>query len=163
MSDIIRPVRADELAAVGTLLREYAATLPDILGMPDFEVELQQLPGVYAPPRGALLVVVREDQLGGMVALRPFESDICEMKRLYLRPAWRGSGAGRWLVAAVIQAGRDAGYRRMRLDTLPTMPAARRLYAEFGFQPIPPYGHHPVPETEFLELVLTQSLLRDMV
>jgi GNAT superfamily N-acetyltransferase len=151
---VIRPVRSDELAAVRTLLGEYAATLPDVLGLPDFEVELQALPGVYAPPRGALLVAVRDDQPGGMVAMRPFESDICEMKRLYLRPALRGTGAGRSLVAAVIQAGRDAGYRRMRLDTLPTMPAARRLYAEFGFQPIPPYGYHPVPGTAFLELAL---------
>lgn len=154
---VIRPAAAGDLAAVRTLFLEYAATLPGVIGLRDFEAELQALPGAYAPPRGALLVAVRDDlsgDAGGVVALRSLESDICEMKRLYLRPDWRGSRAGRRLVEAVIQAGRDAGYRRMRLDTLPTMLAARRLYAEFGFQPIPPYCHNPVPGTEFLELVL---------
>ena len=151
---VIRPAAPEELAAVRALFLEYAATLPVPIGLPDFEVEVRTLPGVYAPPRGALLVAVQGDRVGGTVALRPLAPDTCEMKRLYLHPALRGLGVGRQLVEAVIQAGRAAGYRRMRLDTLSTMTAARRLYRAFGFKTIPPYGDHPVQHAEFLELDL---------
>ena len=122
-----------------------------------FEEELATLPGKYAPPRGRLLLAHGDGQCAGCVALRPWEPDICEMKRLYVRPAVRGHGVGRQLVTAVLAEARQAGYQRMRLDTLASMYAAQAVYRAFGFRSIPPYGHHPVPGTVFLELDLHQA------
>jgi ribosomal protein S18 acetylase RimI-like enzyme len=146
----------EELPEVHRLLEEYAASLEVDLAFQDFERELRELPGEYAPPAGRLLLAIDDDEAAGCVALRPYESEVCEMKRLYVRPAFQGGGLGRRLAEAVVEAGRDAGYRLMRLDTLPTMEAARRLYSSLGFEEIEAYRHNPVHGTTFFQLDLTK-------
>jgi ribosomal protein S18 acetylase RimI-like enzyme len=153
----IRPARtAADLAAVALLFRAYAASLPVGLGYQDFDGELAGLPGKYASPAGELLLAC--DAAGaplGCVALRPLApAGVCEMKRLYLDPAARGSGLGRALASQVIETARRLGYRELRLDTLPSMGAAQALYADMGFTEIAPY-YAPTPEgTVFLALRL---------
>jgi len=137
---------------VRALLREYAASLAFELDFQDFDRELAELPGAYAPPRGALLVARVDDRPAGCVALRPLADDICEMKRLFVQPSARGLGLGRRLATAVVAEARRLGYARMRLDTTPGMESAQALYAELGFVEIPPYTHNPVQGTRFLEL-----------
>jgi putative acetyltransferase len=140
---------------VRTLFEEYAASLGFDLAFQGFDVELRDLPGEYGPPRGRLLVARVGSEPAGCVALRQLEGDVCEMKRLYVRPAYRRTGAGRALAEAVISAGRELGYARMRLDTVPAMGAARALYGSLGFREIPPYRHNPIPGTAYMELRLT--------
>jgi len=153
----IRPVRAaDDLAAVVALFEAYVATLDVDLGYQDFSGELAGLPCKYAPPRGDLLLA--HDAAGrplGCVGLRPIPPDgCCEMKRLYLLPAARGLGLGKALTEAVIQTARALGYAELRLDTLPSMTTALRLYDALGFQRIDPY-YAPTPEgTVFMRLKL---------
>jgi ribosomal protein S18 acetylase RimI-like enzyme len=147
-----------ELDQVRALLREYAGALPFALDFQGFEDELATLPGAYAPPRGALLAARDGDRLAGCVALRPIDDETCEMKRLYVRPEQRGSGLGRRLVEAIVDAARERGYRRMRLDTTPGMEAAQALYEELGFREIAPYAHNPVAGTRFLQLELAEAL-----
>ena len=137
-----------------TLMREYAATLHVSLEIPDFEVELADLPGKYAPPRGRLLVARSGGRPAGCVALRPLGREMGEVKRLYVREGFRGRGLGRALVEAVIAAARGAGYTHLRLDTHQTMDPARKLYESFGFREIDAYWNHPVPDVVFYELAL---------
>ncbi|WP_066824011.1 GNAT family N-acetyltransferase [Sphingomonas mali] len=148
-------VTAEELRAVSDLFRGYAASLPVDLGYQDFATELAGLPGKYAEPKGALLLA--RDNTGtplGCIALRPLDEDVCEMKRLFLKPEARGLGLGRALAEAIIVAARDRGYRELRLDTLPSMTSAIALYEGLGFERIDSY-YAPTPDgTVFMALKL---------
>ncbi len=145
---------AVDLATARVLFREYAASLEVDLAVEDFDAEVASLPGAYAPPRGCLLLGRGGSGVYGCVGVRPLDGSVCEMKRLYVRPAARGSGLGRALVMAAIAFGRSAGYRAMRLDTLPSMTAAQALYRALGFRDIAPYRPSLVTGTVFMELAL---------
>jgi ribosomal protein S18 acetylase RimI-like enzyme len=145
------------LLQVRTLFEEYAASLGVDLCFQGFAEELATLPGSYAPPQGRLLLARWNGETAGCVALRPLQSDICEMKRLYVRPTHRGDGVGRALAEQVISEAGHAGYSRMRLDSLPTMESAIQLYRQLGFRDVPPYRENPVPGAVFLELSLSRQ------
>ena len=162
---------AGDTDAARLLFREYAAGLGFDLSFQGFETEVAALPGEYAPPRGALLLAEaggeqggppggadpgtgRASRFAGCVALRPIDATVCEMKRLFVRPAWRGTGLGRSLAEAILAEGRRLGYTRMRLDTVPAMQSAIALYESLGFRDIPAYRHNPIAGTRFLEAVL---------
>lgn len=150
----IAPLDMGDLPAVRGLLREYAGGVGVSLDFQDFDREVAGLPGAYAPPRGALLVARVGEELAGCVALRPLEGDACEMKRLFVRTTARGLGVGERLARAILDEARRLGYRRMRLDTLPSMGTAQSLYERLGFRDIAPYTDNPVAGTRFLEVML---------
>jgi len=143
---MIRPAQARDAELVRNLLREYAAGLGIDLSFQDFDSEL-------ADPLGFYEVVLLADS-DGCVALRRLDELTCEMKRLYVRPSARAGGVGRRLAEAIVAEARQRGYRRMLLDTLPSMGAARSLYTSLGFKETEPYRYNPVPGTAFLELDL---------
>lgn len=149
-----------EFEMARTLFVEYQDALGIDLCFQDFEREVAELPGAYAPPRGRLYLAWVDDALAGCVALRPLREDGCEMKRLYLRPGFRARGLGRTLAQRVIRDAREMGYARMYLDTLPSMAAAQALYAALGFRDIAPYSFNPVPGARHLELDLRPALRR---
>ena len=151
---LMEAVLPGDLDEVRKLLVEYASSLKTDLCFQRFGEELAGLPGAYAPPRGWLMLARVNDESAGCIALRPLSDDTCEMKRLYVRPAFRSLGVGRRLIQTMVLAARLQRYRRLRLDTLPEMISARRLYAELGFHSIAPYCHNPVEGVEFLELNL---------
>lgn len=144
----------NDLEVVRALFKEYALSLGIDLDFQDFDRELAGLPGGYAPPAGRLILARQEEQVLGFVGLRKFSGKTCEMKRLYVRPGFRGKGIGRGLAKAVIAEAREIGYRRMRLDTLPWMDGAIALYRSLGFKEIESYRHNPIEGARFMELVL---------
>lgn len=153
--EIQTPQLAAELDALREIFREYAASLDVDLAFQDFDQELLTLPGDYAAPRGALLLACADGQVAGCCALRPLDSvdypNACEMKRLYVRPAFRGLGLGRQLAEAIMDAARVNAYDHVLLDTLDDMEAARTLYEELGFCEIPPFYHSPIAGAHYLK------------
>lgn len=141
-------------AVARALFEEYAAALEIDLGYQGFADELASLPGSYAPPRGRLLIAWAGSEAAGCVALRPLSDDVCEMKRLYVRPAFRGGGIGKQLAKAIIAEARQIGYAIMRLDTVPKLEAATRMYESLGFVRRDAYYETPVVGTIFTELKL---------
>jgi putative acetyltransferase len=143
------------IAQACELFLEYAQSLGFSLCFQDFDKELETLPGHYAPPGGRLLLAEYGSQLAGCVAMRRLEPGICEMKRLYLRPQFRGKGLGRALADRVIVEARRVGYRQMRLDTVePVMKDAVGMYRKLGFQEISPYRSNPIAGAMYMELEL---------
>ena len=151
----IRPADFDgDLVVVRQLFREYAKSLEIDLCFQNFEDELASLPGKYTPPEGRMLLAWDANDVLGCVALRPIVAASCEMKRLYIKPPARGQRLGHQLAERICQEAREAGYRRICLDTLPTMTAAVQLYRSLGFKPIEPYIFNPVDGAIFLGLEL---------
>jgi ribosomal protein S18 acetylase RimI-like enzyme len=152
IEEAISPVQISDVRA---LFREYAAEIGIDLGFQNFENEVQDLPGKYAPPAGGLFLAVDGDRLVGCVAVRPLVPPrVAEMKRLFVRPDARRVGAGKVLAQHAITFARTAGYHCLRLDTLATMTDARRLYRSLGFIEIPPYTFNPFPDAVYMELEL---------
>jgi len=175
---LLTPDEAHEIEATRAIFREYAASLGVDLGFQNFDEELAALPGEYADPRGSVLlalvsttdtaVSVKSEPLqrangglayvAGCCALRPLDSadypNAAEMKRLYVRPEFRGVGLGRQLVEAILDVARGAGYACVLLDTLDDMESARALYEDLGFAEVPPYYHNPIAGSHYLKVDL---------
>lgn len=144
-------VSAGEVEAARTLFREYEKSIGISLCFQNFPEEVATLPGAYAPPDGRLLLAFVGSEVAGCVALRKIGDGVAEMKRLYVRPAYRGTGLGRKLAEAVLHEAKAIDYRALRLDTLATMKEAQALYLSMGFTDIPAYNDHPVAGTRFME------------
>jgi putative acetyltransferase len=144
-----------QVETIRQLFGEYADAIGVDLEYQGFSAELAALPAPYQPPQGALLVASTDAAVAGCVALRRLDEHAGEMKRLYVRPQFRGSGLGRQLIERVIIAAREAGYDELRLDTLPSMIAAQDLYRKLGFRPIAAYNNHHLPGTRFYALTLS--------
>ena len=147
-------VLATDMAVVRILFQEYADGREFDLCFQNFEQELAELPGRYAAPQGGIWLAWMEGMPAGCVALRPLADGVCEMKRLYVRPAYAGQGLGRALAETAVAGARERGYRAVRLDTVDTMTAANALYRKLGFHPIASYNDNPLPGALFYELTL---------
>ena len=155
VTTIVQASDASAVAQARELFCEYAAESQLDLCFQNFEAELAGLPGAYTPPEGRLLLALYEEQLAGCVALRKFEDGVCEMKRLYVRPAFRGQGIGRALARRMIEEAGATSYATMRLDTLARMRAAITLYESLGFRRIEAYRPNPMEDVVYMELTLT--------
>jgi len=158
MLTIVQAETAAQVATARELIEEYAAWLDFKLCFQGFEDEMRSLPGKYAPPAGRLLLALWDGKPAGVIALRPLdEPGLCEMKRLYVRPEFRGHKIGRMLAEQVIREAADIGYSRMRLDTVAgQMDSAIAMYRKLGFKETDPYYQTPVGHTLFMELALTR-------
>ena len=154
MLKIIPVNTKEDLHQIRLLFEEYAASLDFNLSFQNFEEELANLPGDYAPPKGRLLLGLWDEEIAGCVALRKINQEGCEMKRLYVRPQFRSLEIGKTLAGKIIEEAKEIGYTGMRLDTVPSMKRARELYETLGFRRIPPYRHNPIAGAVFLELRL---------
>jgi putative acetyltransferase len=159
MLRIVPAISEGDISEARNLFREYASTIGVLVCLGDYERELADLPGLYAPPAGRLLMAVQEEagnpgEAIGCGAIRALEAGACELKRLYVRSEFRGKGAARKLVNELIAEAQLIGYERMLLDTLRSMQAAQNLYRALGFREIPPYRKDPVPDSLFFELAL---------
>ena len=155
MTWLVRPARfPDDASALLGIWREFVASPNVSLDYQGNEAEFADLPGKYAPPGGCVLVADVAGELAGCIAFRRVDATICEMKRLYVRPAARGADLGRRLVERVLAEAAAAGYREVRLDVLEEFTHARKLYAELGFAPAEPVSFNPLPGTAFLGLHL---------
>ena len=153
--NLIQAQSAGEILQARQLFEQYAEGLGIDLCFQNFEKELAELPGAYVPPAGRLFLAMTDERAAGCVALRKIADSVCEMKRLYVRPECRGTGLGHTLTETIIQAAREIGYQRMRLDTLPgKMDRAIAMYRYLGFKEIEPYYNSPVGATLFMELEL---------
>jgi ribosomal protein S18 acetylase RimI-like enzyme len=150
----IRHARPADIAAVRAMMREYIEWIALDLAFQEINAELDGLPGDYAPPRGVLLVAADGDRYAGVIALRPIDTRICEMKRLFIRPEARGLGLARRLIDALLAEARRLGYAEIRLDTLPMMGAAQALYEAMGFVDMPAYYDTPIAGTRFMRKAL---------
>lgn len=148
---------AAEMETVRVLFLEYQAWLDVDLCFQDFEAELASLPGKYVPPKGGLWLARVDEKIAGVIGLRLHAEGVCEMKRLWVRPAFRSHGLGRRLADICVVTARAAGYRRMCLDTLGFMDEARSLYQTLGFHEIPAYYDNPLDDVRYLELELGAS------
>ena len=159
---IVQAESEEQIAAARELMLEYAASLGFDLCFQNFDQELRSLPGKYAAPAGRLLLAYCDGEAAAMIAMRPVETaGVCEMKRLYVRPAFRGKSLGRELTVRLIAEARAAGYHCMRLDTVSgKMDRAIALYRELGFREIPAYYATPLREMLFMELMLRENACR---
>jgi len=151
---VVRAATAAELADARALVQEYVASLDVSLDFQDYADEIARFPGAYGPPSGEVLLAYEGRDRVGVAALRRLEPSVCEMKRLYIRPGFRGRGIGRTLAVQLIRDAVVLGYSAMRLDTLASMDAALGLYRSLGFVEIPPYRYNPIAGARFLELDL---------
>jgi GNAT superfamily N-acetyltransferase len=152
---VIADAQSDaDYALARTLFEEYARSIGVDLCFQDFAAELDRLPVMYGPPSGALLILKLGGDIAGCVGVRTLRDGMCEMKRLYVRPSFRGHQFGRRLATAIAQRARNIGYRVMVLDTLASMTAAHELYLSMGFEPAPAYYSNPLPDVTYLALDL---------
>ena len=152
---VIKQVSSEKLVKqTRKLLIEYANYLGIDLSFQNFKEELKTLPGNYGPPEGCILLAYYKEKLAGCVSVRKFQDDICEMKRLYVRPKFRRKNVGKDLSNAIIHKAKEIGYNYMRLDTLPSMKEAITLYLTLGFKEIAPYRYNPFEGAKFYELKL---------
>jgi len=151
---IVRAETTADVTAARDLIEEYVASLAIDLGFQGYREEIAEFPHGYAAPDGAVLVAYEGKEPAGVVALRRHDATACEMKRLYVRPRYRGKGVGRRLSEELIRIAARRGYAKMRLDTLPDMGEAIALYRSLGFRTIPPYRFNPVEGAQYLELDL---------
>jgi ribosomal protein S18 acetylase RimI-like enzyme len=152
---IYQAVASEHVDEARKLFLEYAESLGFSLCFQSFDKEVAGLPGDYSPPQGRLLLAEHEGKIAGCVALHKLSDGVCEMKRLYVRPEFRGKALGRALAERVIREARALGYGRMRLDTIVgKMDSAIALYRELGFQEVPPYRENPIPGAIYMELKL---------
>jgi ribosomal protein S18 acetylase RimI-like enzyme len=155
---IVEAATSGDYAVGRAMFEEYAQAIDVDLCFQDFAAELDRLSVMYAPPAGALLLAKFGSEVAGCVGLRKFRDDICEMKRLYVRPDFRGRHLGRRMAEEIAQRAHELGYRTLVLDTLGTMEAAQRLYLSMGFTPATSYYVNPLPNVKYFSLNLQKAL-----